>query len=191
MQCEWCSKESVELNVAKNWGVEYRVCDTCKDRDANNLCVVCGEEVLGGTIAGKCLGCKEDEIVKRERERTAILHGVEVNDTGSRQAHIDEDSFERWMVSSDIAPLRLTNEKRKSVRAIWLRMRLVRDYSWTEQEVQENMEDAVDLVETHMVKMASSKYFIHLERNGKEAIPFGYREIGRKGKVSILRQVTG
>lgn len=192
MRCDWCEKEKDELTSVKNWGVRYSVCKVCYERDSLNQCAICGEEVPEGTITGKCMGCKEDEVVKRERERTAILHGVEVSDvaTGGNRTPMSEDHFEKWMTSSDISPLKISNEKRRRIREIWLRVRLATDYGWTEREMEENIQEAVSLVETHTVKMASSQYYFHLDRTGTSSIPFGYREIGREGRVSILRKVT-
>lgn len=171
-KCDWCGRVSQTLYPVMSLGTDYNICDKCKKANDEEICIECGEPIIGqGSIKGKCYGCSQAEYEEKQRKAEEIANGVdgELLSFYTSDVEFTEADYERWVTfgQGNFSPAYM-----RKCRQNWIREKLVTNGGWSPVLVETNMDAIETLMERHMSKVIEKKYAIvyYDSKNRKQKI---------------------
>ena len=158
-KCEWCGKPSVKLNQAMSLGTMYSVCDKCFKAHTDEVCIICGDPVVGTSVKGKCLSCSQEEYEEKQRKAEEMAIGVdssllEIYATG---VEFTEADYERWVT---FGQGNFTPEYARQCKRNWLRNKLVNQGGWDPAIVDSKMDAIESLMDKYTSSIFDGKYVL-------------------------------
>lgn len=159
-RCDWCDRETDKLYPVTSLGTDYNICESCKKAHDNEVCIKCGETIIGqGSIKGKCYSCFQSEYEEKQRREEELASGVssELLEYYSSGVEFTEEDYEQWVT---FGQGNFTPEYLKRCRQNWLRIKLVEQGGWSPALVEQHLDEIESLMEKHISKVMNRKYLI-------------------------------
>lgn len=179
--CALCGRkvdsEMAKINVA---GGSAEVCERCIDRINNSQCVKCGEPYIYG-VNGLCLDCAQVEAAKREKRRSEVLMGVDIDSSLIPSGEFTPESFNKWITMGKEI---FDPETRARARLTWLKS-LARNYGVSdENKVAEAAQVAAQLLDEKYSTLIKRNFRVIIAENPSHVR--GKKLLARRGMVYIV-----
>lgn len=170
--CDWCQVQTDKLHKVESLGNTYHVCNRCYAASINEVCILCGEPVVGQMcIKGMCYACSQLEYAERQRKEEELANGVaqELLEAYSNGVEFTEEDFQHWMT---FGQGNFTPEKLKQSRLNWLRKKLIEQGGWSTELVEDNLDIIETLMTKYLSKVMDRKYLLvyYDSKNTKQRI---------------------
>ena len=158
-RCDWCKKSAENMHTVVSLGTTYKVCDKCKSAHDNEVCIECGQPIMGQmSIKGKCQACAQEEYEEKQRKAEEMANGINSEEymyIYTSGVEFTEEDYERWVT---FGQGNFTPEKSRMHKRNWLRKRLVEQGGWSKELVEENLDNIEKLMDKHISKVIDRKY---------------------------------
>lgn len=140
-------------------GTKYNICNTCNKAFEDEVCIVCGQPIIGQlSIKGKCQACSQEEYEEKQRKIEEAANGI---DDGSELYYsgveFTEEDYERWVTfgQGNFTPERIRQNKLE-----WLRKRLAGQGGWSKELIDANIDSIEQLMDKHASRVREGRYLI-------------------------------
>lgn len=200
--CDFCNKESVNLKLHTEHGVNYTICNECYTKVSKHQCIECGRSVDDemSVYKGRCIAsCAQRYMAKEEAEKREIELGINTDnealydsEDGEIKLRFTKADYEKWLTFNPDNRGFNENDFRQSMllRRIWIMMKLTAAGYTDTKSINENMTDIEELLEKNIDKIIGQKckFRIFNGKGDKKALYLG-EVLAHKGKVYIYEDL--